>query len=1111
VEVSFPDGSTRKFGYDSRDLMTSETDPRGFAKYRKFDSAGRLTEVVLEDTSRRFMSVAAAVGLLDPSSGVGLSKGTPAPMTVTEGTTTSVDAEGRSRAYEFNEFGAVTKFVNAASLETTMQYDANGNVLRIVRPSGGEREMTYDANNNLLTVRDEQLGGTTTYTYDPALNRLDSIKDANQKTTDIGYNPAGQITSTMTPLGRQNTMTYTPEGNLDTLSDSLGVQTSFEYYADGNLSKITRTADGQVRETTFINDAAGNGEIVTDAADRMVTSLHDSMNRVTSIQGPGTPTTLLGYDANGNNVSITPPSQPSHEFEYDSRDWLSSYQAPPAGTATSPMTFTRNAEGQETVVSLPDGRSISRGYDSAGRLTTTTIGGNREYVTEYDSTTGLAIKMTDPDGGFLTFGYEGDRQTRVRASDGTGTEYAYDALGRLAAVSVTAPQQTCEGDSGVVASYLANGDATDAVGGNDGYVETFPAGGDVIYVDGVEGQAFRFVGNERVRANVPMSGKSEATLSLWFRKALGSPNTTSGILLLPQAYVLWVDPPTGVRAGLYGFLEVEGQVGAPYYDGEWHQLVTTMDTDTLNVYFDGQLVASEAKGPVVLQPTDDIAIGNYGGAVPDLDMVTIYDEALSAEQVADLFNTQSPWTCVTGDTVSYAYDDDGAVTAAGDVSIGYDAATGLLETKRLAQLTMTRGHNGFGEVVSELTEAFGVPDALYDVTYVRDPLGRVSAKTETIGGQTHALEYEYDEVGRLVEVLQAPATVLESYTYDDNGNRLTATNHLGSFTASYDDQDRLIDYGPNQYAYLESGELLEKTHDTNGPTSYDYDELGNLLSVALPSGVVVDYEIDAMNRRAGRRVDGNLTHRWIYKDQLNPVAELDDQGNLTSLFIYGTRSHVPDGMVKNDVRYFFVTDQVGSVRLVVNAETGAVAQQIDYDAFGNVMQDSSPGFQPFGFAGGLYDGRTKLVRFGARDYDPEVGRWTATDPLLFHGGQGNLYVYVGNDPVNHFDPSGLLPFHGDTYLECLRNCKDDNEEGVNQACDLVTGVSAGTPPNPATPEIEAVHRISTTAVQVGFAATCIVGCGLHLALDEPSPPPPAPPPPPPPPDGPRCLTPLTCS
>ncbi|MFZ4404211.1 MAG: RHS repeat-associated core domain-containing protein, partial [Pseudobdellovibrionaceae bacterium] len=58
-------------------------------------------------------------------------------------------------------------------------------------------------------------------------------------------------------------------------------------------------------------------------------------------------------------------------------------------------------------------------------------------------------------------------------------------------------------------------------------------------------------------------------------------------------------------------------------------------------------------------------------------------------------------------------------------------------------------------------------------------------------------------------------------------------------------------------------------------------------------------------------------------------------------------------------------------------------------------------------AGGLYDPDTKMVKFGARTYDPSVGRWISKDPILFDGGDANLYGYVGNDPVNFIDPSGL--------------------------------------------------------------------------------------------------------
>jgi RHS repeat-associated protein len=77
-----------------------------------------------------------------------------------------------------------------------------------------------------------------------------------------------------------------------------------------------------------------------------------------------------------------------------------------------------------------------------------------------------------------------------------------------------------------------------------------------------------------------------------------------------------------------------------------------------------------------------------------------------------------------------------------------------------------------------------------------------------------------------------------------------------------------------------------------------------------------------------------------------------------------------------------------------------------YDEFGVVLEDTNPGFQPFGYAGGFYDSDTGLVRFGARDYEAGVGKWLAKDPIGFSGG-GNFFDYVNSDPINFVDITGL--------------------------------------------------------------------------------------------------------
>ena len=71
-----------------------------------------------------------------------------------------------------------------------------------------------------------------------------------------------------------------------------------------------------------------------------------------------------------------------------------------------------------------------------------------------------------------------------------------------------------------------------------------------------------------------------------------------------------------------------------------------------------------------------------------------------------------------------------------------------------------------------------------------------------------------------------------------------------------------------------------------------------------------------------------------------------------------------------------------------------------------MTENTNPDFQLFAFGGGVYDSHTKLVQFGERDYDASTGRWTTQDPMLFGGGDWNLYRYAASDPVNVLDASG---------------------------------------------------------------------------------------------------------
>ncbi len=360
---------------------------------------------------------------------------------------------------------------------------------------------------------------------------------------------------------------------------------------------------------------------------------------------------------------------------------------------------------------------------------------------------------------------------------------------------------------------------------------------------------------------------------------------------------------------------------------------------------------------------------------------------------------------VNGDSVTFAYDPAGRLVQAGNMTYTRSLQNGLLTGSSLQTITDTWQYNGYGEPVSYQAGQNGA--ALLTARYTRDALGRITEKVEMVNGSVLTTTYAYDAAGRLAAV-QENGVATAQYSYDSNGNRLSYADAAGTvITATYDAQDRLTQYGNIAYTYNAAGDLQARIDTTaNLTTTYSYDVFGNLLSAVLPDGTQIEYLIDGRNRRIGKLVNGTLAQGFLYKDQLNPVAELDGSSRVVARFIYGSKPHAPDYMVRDGVVYRILTDHLGSPRLVVNAATGQVMQEMAYDAFGNVITDTNPGFQPFGFAGGLYDRDTKLTRFGARDYDAETGRWTTKDPLKFGGGDTNLYAYAFNDPVNFIDPTG---------------------------------------------------------------------------------------------------------
>jgi RHS repeat-associated protein len=357
-----------------------------------------------------------------------------------------------------------------------------------------------------------------------------------------------------------------------------------------------------------------------------------------------------------------------------------------------------------------------------------------------------------------------------------------------------------------------------------------------------------------------------------------------------------------------------------------------------------------------------------------------------------------------GTSQPFIYDNDGLLINAGSFTINRNIQNGLPESISDGTFINTRTFSGYGELDRNSYSIKGNSKYSYDLT--RDLTGRITQKSETIDGVTSTYAYVYDTNGRLTQIKRNNIP-LETYTYDTNGNRLTENNTLRNVNRSYtfSTEDQILTAGSETYEFDADGYLTRKTSGANVFT-YQYSSNGELLSATLPGGNFITYDHDPLGRRISKRINGNITEKYLWKDAITLLAIYDGNNNLIMRFTYAD-GRMPVSMTYNGNIYYLAYDQVGSLKTVTDT-SGNTLKMIDYDSFGSIISETNQTMKiPFGFAGGLHDRETGIVRFGARDYAPDLGRWTAKDPIDFAGGDMNLYGYVANDPINFGDSMGL--------------------------------------------------------------------------------------------------------
>jgi RHS repeat-associated protein len=151
-------------------------------------------------------------------------------------------------------------------------------------------------------------------------------------------------------------------------------------------------------------------------------------------------------------------------------------------------------------------------------------------------------------------------------------------------------------------------------------------------------------------------------------------------------------------------------------------------------------------------------------------------------------------------------------------------------------------------------------------------------------------------------------------------------------------------------------------------------------------------------------------NQYLYGNLANPfqVTASRSPDNVLTVYYYDAFGALY-AFERGSARYYVGSDHLGTPKVITD-NTGSVKKIWEYDSWGvrtTILDNDATIDLPIGFAGGIPDDATGLVRFGFRDYELGTGRWTAKDPIFFKSGQFNLFLYPGNDPVNLKDPSGL--------------------------------------------------------------------------------------------------------
>jgi RHS repeat-associated protein len=833
----------------------------------------------------------------------------------------------------------------------------------------------YDQNNNLISISD-QFGNVTTIQRN-ASGVPTAIISSGGLTTTLTIDGNNNLTRITYPDTSFYTFEYTPDGLMTAKIEPEGNRLEHVFDSVGRVTDVTDQEGGhwQYSRTTYPN---GNIETqVLSAEGNLTTYLDntDSTGAYTShITDPSGSETVYTRSADGLTAtkSLSCGMNLSYKYDVDSQNKFKFLKEITEKTSSGLERITlwgktyQDTNADNTIDLITEKLTLNSKLatlvtDTLQSKRILTSPGGRSITAFYDPNNLLTTRLTIPGVYDTTFGYDTKGRVTSIDTDIRRATFAYDTQGNLS--TFTDPENRT-----TTYSYDAVGRVTGILRPDSSTISfTYDKNGNMTVLTNPSAINHGF-GYNKVNLNSSYQTPLSGSYSYLYNR---------------DRQLKQVSFPSGKQIGLLYEHERLSNVQTPEGNIDISYLCSskvgsiTKGTEVITYGYDGSLITSETLGGTLNQS-----------------LSYIYNNDFNLRQFT-----------YAGGSVNFTYDNDGLLTEAGPFTITRNAANGLPESVTDGALNLTRSFSGHGELDNQNFAVNGLSLTSWNLS--RDNAGRIIAKAETVGGITSNYVYTYDVMGRLLTVTK-DSTLVEEYQYDPIGRRtyeMNAQKGISGRTYTYSEEDHLITTGDTTFQYDADGFLTTKTRGSD-ITRYNYSSRGELLNVALPDGTAIEYINDPLGRRIAKKVNGTIIEKYLWQGLTRLLAVYDGSNNLIMRFNYAD-GRMPVAMTEGGTTYYLTYDQVGSLRIIADA-SGNVIKRIDYDSSGSVINDTNPGFQvTFGFVGGLDDKDTGLLRFGLRDYDPEVGRWTAKDPIGFQGGDTDLYGYVGGNPVNRIDPEGL--------------------------------------------------------------------------------------------------------